>query len=358
MKNPYQAKFKRPAVVASELKFGGNTAIGRNGEVNAWNKSDLAKNIARLMEVASTQGVQTEETAAERAELATKRREMVNASFTSPEAHKELGATLADELYIAGKRDGFMRRLLTRQEVNKGSVPNIWMRLKNVVAVVASSPSQLQAQLIRDNLYYPPEFYIEGRPFVEQRMIEQSATDVLEEKYIEALEAFMVAEDRLWYRLATGTVNIANPYTNISGQLTANTLSNMRTLVNRWNIPASNLLLASDIWNDIISEPSFRDVIDPVSKHELLLTGQIGTIFGMTVYTDGFRHPQHRVFNQGDVIVVGDAQNHGSYTDRGGINSQPIDGTHEKMPGRGWYLTQLMSMLIANARSVAKGNRA
>lgn len=356
MKNPYKTQFKRP-VIATDLKFGGQTAVGRNGEMNAWDKGDLAQQIARLMQVASTQGVVSEETASSQEDLSAKRRQAVMAAFSSPEAHKELGATLADEIYLAGKRDGFMRRLLVRQEVQKGSIPNIFMRMKQVVALVASSPSQLQAQLIRDNRYYPPEFYIEARPFIEQREIEQSTTDILEVKYIEALEAIMVQEDRLWYRLATGTVNIANPFSNISGQLTANTLANMRSLVNRWNIPASNVLIASDIWNDIISEPSFRDVIDPVSKHELLLTGQIGTIFGMTVYTDGFRHPQHKVFNQGDIIVVGDAVNHGAYTDRGGINSQPIDGTHERVPGRGWFMSQLMSMLVANARSVAKGQR-
>lgn len=357
MKNPYKANFKRP-VLATELKFNGQTAIGRNGEMNAYDKKDLATQIARLMEVASGEGVMTEAELASVEELGQKRRQAVMAAFASPEAHRELGASIGEELYISGKRDGFMRRLLLRKDVQKGSVPNIFMRMQNVVALVASSPSQLQAQLIRDNRYYPPEFYIESRLFIEQREIEQSTGDILEEKYLEALTGHMVQEDRMWYRLAAGTVNIANPFTNISGQLTANTLANMRTLVNRWNIPASNVLIASDIWNDIISEPSFRDVIDPVSKHELLLTGQIGTIFGMTVYTDGFRHPQHKVFNQGDIIVVGDTVNHGAYTDRGGINSQPIDGTHERIPGRGWFMSQLMSMLIANARSVAKGNRA
>lgn len=357
MKNPYSAKFKRP-VIATQLKFGGNTAVGGNGELNAWDTKDLTVQIARLMQVAAANGgVITEQDAATREETAKAHIEAVHAAFNNPEAHKELGATLAEELYIAGKRDGFMRRLLVRTDVQKGNIPQFYMRMKNVVGVAAASPSQVQAQIIRDNRYTPPEFYIEARPFIQQLDIEQSTTDVLEEKYIEALEAVMVQEDRIWYRLATATVNVANPYTNISGSLTATTLASMRTLVNRWNIPASNLLIASDIWNDLIGDNSFQQVIDPVSKHELLLTGQIGTIFGMAIYTDGFRHPQHKVFNQGDVIVVGDSVNHGMYSDRGGLNSQPIDGTHERVPGRGWYMTELMSMVIANARSVAKGNR-
>jgi len=350
------SNFKRP-VLAAELKLNGSTAIGQNGELNAYSKKDLLQQIAGLMEAASTHGVLTEQAAAEKEVLASKRRELVEAAFASPEAHAELGATLADELYIAGKREGFMRRIMARQDVQKGTFPNFQMRMKNVLALSASSVSQTQSQIVRDNIYTPPEFYITARPFIEQRLIEQSNTDILEQKYIEALEGIMVQEDRVWYRLATGTINVSNPFTNIAGQLNPTTLAAMRTLVNRWNIPASNCLIASDIWNDIIGEQSFSGVIDPVSKHELLLTGHLGTIFGLTMYTDGFRHPQHRVFNQGDITIVGDSVNHGIYTDRGGITSQPIDGTHEKMPGRGWFFSELMSMTIANARSVARGNR-
>lgn len=355
MKNPYAIKptIKRPEVAAHDLRFGGTQAIGHNGELNAYDTKQLGQQIARLMNATQNQEIVT----ASSEEKRKNRQAAIAAVMVDSKAHKEVGAALADELYLAGKRDGFMRRIMARQEVAKGTIPMIWMRMMNVLAVTASEASMIEAQVIRDNKYYPPEFYIEARPFVEQRDIEQSVTDVLEEKYIESLAAMMVAEDRLWYKMATATVNVANPYTNISGTLTATALANQRTLVNRWNIPAANLLIASDIWNDIIGDSSFAGIIDPVSKHELLLTGQLGQIFGMTIYTDGFRHPQHKVFNQGDIFVVGDAINHGAYTDRGGINSQPIDGTQEKKPGRGWFMTELMSMVIANARSVAKANR-
>ncbi len=353
--NPYAAKpvISRNEIASHDLRFNGTAAIGHNGELNAYDRQQLGHQIASLMNVASSNIIVTPDLEQKRKN----RQAALAAIMVDNKTHAEVGAALADELYLAGKRDGFMRRVMARQEVAKGTIPMIWMRMKNVVAIIASDASMIEAELIRDNKLYPPEFYIEARPFVEQRDIEQSATDVLEEKYIESLEALMVAEDRLWYKMATSTINIANPFTNISGTLTASALANQRTLVNRWNIPAANLLIASDLWNDIIGDPSFAGIIDPVSKHELLLTGQLGQIYGMTIYTDGFRHPQHKVFNQGDIFVVGDAINHGAYTDRGGINSQPIDGTQEKKPGRGWFMTELMSMELANARSVSKANR-
>lgn len=361
MKNPYsKVQFKAgETIVASQLRFPGSSerAIGNNGELNASSKADLVKQIAALMEVAAGNKIVTEADAVAQ-ETATKaRKEMVTAAFASQKAHKELGEVMADELYQAANREGFMRRFLVRQELAQGQFPQVRMRNKNTVATVASSPVRVESQIVRDKLYTPPEFYISARPFIEQREIAQSLGDVLEEKYIEGLEGTMVAEDRVWYALANGTVNVSNPLTTIVGSMSTSALASLRTLVNRWNIPAATWLFASDIWSDVIGDASFSNAIDPVSKHELLLTGQLGTIFGMQVVTDSFRHPEHKVLAQGEMFIVGDPINHGQYTDRGGVESQPIDGAIERIPGRGWWLQELISMVVANSRSVAKAIR-
>lgn len=219
-RNPFKATtFKQP-VVASELRFGSNSerAVGANGELNASNKADLLKQIARLAEVASSQGVVTQEQASVQ-EKAAAHRQMATAAFSSSQAHAELGEVLADELYQAANREGFMRRFLARQELAQGQIARVKLRMKNVVAVIAGSPSKVQTQLVRDNQYFPPEFYISANPFVEKREIDQSSGDVLEEKYIEALEAIMVGEDRTFYNLAQATINIANPATTIVGAM-------------------------------------------------------------------------------------------------------------------------------------------
>jgi hypothetical protein len=152
-------------------------------------------------------------------------------------------------------------------------------------------------------------------------------------------------------------VNISNPLTNIVGTMTAGGLMTLRNQVTRWNIPVTAWLVANDIWNDIVGDTSFQQVIDPVSKYELLLTGQLGVIYGMTILSDAYRHPEHKVLDQGEMYVIGDPINHGQYTDRGGVTSQPIDITTEKVPGRGWVFSELMSMVIANSRSVARAIR-
>jgi len=358
-KNPWGAIQHRTPVVATDLRLGSREQmVGNNGEINASSKNDLAKQIAKLIGVAQHTEVMTETAAVQRQELAKAHKEAVTAAFSDKQAHKELGEVMAQELYQAANREGFMRRFLARQELAQGQFPQIRMRNKDTVAIVSSSPSKIQSQIIRDKLFFPPEFYINSRPFIEQREINQSVGDVLEEKYIEGLEGIMVQEDRTFIALATGSVNISNPLTTIVGTMNPAGLATLRNQVTRWDIPVAGWLIANDIWNDIIGDSSFSALIDPVSKHELLLTGQLGTVIGMSVYSDAFRHPQHKVLNQGDMYVFGDPVNLGIYTDRGGVDSQPIDGSIEQIPGRGWWLSESVSILVANSRAVAKAHRA
>lgn len=358
MKNPY--KFRQP-VVATDLnipiKKSREKLVGYNGEINASSRKDLANIVASLMEYANNHEILTEEDAASKEKLASLHREMLLAAFESKEHLQTLGETLADELYVASNRNGFCRRFLVRQELEQGKIPVVRMRMKNVVATVASSPSKVETTLVRDNNFYPPEFYITARPYVEKRDIERSNTDILEEKYIEALEAIMVQEDRIWKKMAEATVNVSNPHTNIVGQLTPTSLANFRNVVTAWGIPVKFWLIANDLWSDIIGNNEFMTAIDQVTKHDLLLTGVLGTLLGMTIISDAFRHPQHKVLERGEMYVISDPINHGQYTDRNGIDVQPIDGTHENIPGRGWFLTETISLVIANTRSVARGRR-
>lgn len=349
----------RETVPATEVRYGKEMSrlVGRNGELNASSTQDLAKNIAKLIELSATQNIVTEDEYKKRSEIARARQDMITAAFTSSEAHKEVGAALADDLYIAANREGFMRRMLSRLDLSAGNIPRVKMRMKNAVATSAGAPAQVRSQIVRDNTYYPAEFYIQQRIFIEEREIQQSISDVLQEKFVEGQEGIMVAEDRTWYAMATATVDIDNPFTTIVGQLNPTALSQVKTLVTQWNIPADKLLLATDLWTDIVGDTSFSGIIDPVSKHELLLTGQLGQILGMTIFTDAFRHPQHKVLNKGEFFVVGDEVNHGIYTDRGGVTSTPTDIGTEMIPGRGWAFAELMSMTIANSRSVAKARR-
>jgi hypothetical protein len=291
------------------------------------------------------------------AQTAETSRDLVKAAFNDPEAHRVLGERMADALYITANRQGFMRKYLTQIKVEQGAIPRFPLRTKNVTAVYSTSPTKIQAQVTRDKWFTPPELQLVTRPFIPMNELNQSAGDVLQEKYVEATEAIMVAEDRLWYNQVNQIVGIDNPLSVISGQLTPYTFAQVMTNVTRWGLKAPHVLFATDLYQDIIGNADFFQAIDPVARHELLLTGEIGVLYGCTITSDAYRHPEHKVLNQGEFFVISDALNHGAYSDRGGLQSQPIDISIEKFPGRGWVMYESFALSVANSRSVAKGRR-
>jgi hypothetical protein len=352
-------KSRNPIVVATDLRFTGSSerAIGRNGELNASSKRDLLQNQLRLLSATASGSVLTETDALQRRKEVAKHRQLVQAMFNSNQAHKELGEVLATNLYQAGNRRGFARKFLARQELVQGQLPMAKLRRKDVTAVYATSPTKTESQIIRDKLFTPPEVMLEARPFIEQREINTSTGDVLEEKYMEALEAIMVGEDRLWKAAADALVGLENDQQIVSGTLTPLGLMEVRNQTSRWNLPVPHLLMASDLYTDIVGDSSFIQAIEPVARHELIMTGELAVLYGMAITSDAYRHPEHRVLAQGEFYAISDPTTHGQYTDRGGIDTEVITGATEKIAGRGWWMVESFSLVIANARSASKGIR-
>ncbi len=352
MRTQVQIRAGKSPVLATELKLAGSNelAVGRNGELNASSKRDLFSQQQKFLEAASSGKMLAIDTATSR--------DLVVAAFNDKEAHRVLGEKISDALYITANRQGFMRKYLTKIDVQQGSIPRFPLRTKNVTAVWSTSPTKVESQITRDKWYTPPEMNVVARPFIPQIELNQSSGDVLQEKYIEAVEATMVAEDRLWYNQVNAVVGLDNNLTLISGQLTPYSLMTVATNVTRWGLKGAHVLLASDLWQDIIGNTDFYSAIDPVARHELLLTGELGTMYGMTVTSDAYRHPEHKVLGQGEFFVISDALNHGAYSDRGGLQSVPTDIAIEKIPGRGFVVHEALAISVSNSRSVAKGVRA
>lgn len=352
----------RKTILAHEMRAGGYGSpriFGDNGDLNASSREEAHALIAKAMAMMSdpkTQVLSAEE-AGQREITAQENKELLIAAFDDTGAHKQVGEMLANDLYTTGKRQGFARRFLARSPLTRGATPRANLRQNNVITVKTTSISKIETQYIMDKVFYPQEFYISGKVFVEKKDIDQSNSDVLAEKFSEGLQHLMVMEDRHWYDMVTATVNTENILSNFVGTFNPNSLGILMDQVTRWGIPAAGLLIATDLWRDFMADTGFQQALDPVTKYELVSTGVIGTLKGVPVISDSYRFPEHKVLNKGDLILVGAPDMHGQYTDRDGVTSEPITMAIEGVPGRGWIWTETMSMFLANARSVAKGNR-
>ena len=359
--NPFRREYtdRQGAPVVDNLRLGDRQerAISTSGEINASSKIDLMHNMRDLQMAASSGQVQT------RRQVSPEQRKERLATFTAAwndstgQGWSSLGASIADAIKQQGERQGFLRRLVNPQPLEQGQMPRVPMPSHDAVAVVATSSAAVEYQVIRNRVYTPPEFPITANLRVENIELQQVSGDILENVYNQGVEATMVTEDRLWKRAADATINMENPLQYISGQLTPDTLSAIRTNITQWNLPATTLLLANDFWNDIISNSNFHSLFDPVTRYDLVLNGALGTILGMETITDAFRQPNQKVLNRGEIYAVASPENHGSYTDRGGITATPVDGATTGTSTKGWFMEEFFSLVIANARSVAVGRR-
>lgn len=350
-----------------ELRFGNSNQralSASTGEFNANDTKELVQSISKMMQAMSSgQIVPQYQSAIASSEENTRavqdRREVIAAAYNDATGEKwaALGASIALQLQEARNREGFMRRVCVGQSLKQGDIPRVNMPAWDSVAVVATSSSNVGYQVIRNKMFYPSEFEINANLRVEQLEIEQVSGDLLEDVYNQGLDAIMVQEDRLWKQAADASVGVVNPLNYIGGQLTPTILASIRQSVTDWNLPATTAIIANDFWTDITGNPDFSAMLDPVTKYDLVMHGYLGTLVGLQLLTDAFRQPTQKVLNRGEIYVVGSPENHGAYTDRGGVRSTPTSGADQGNTSKGWLLSEMFSFILANPRSVAKGRR-
>jgi hypothetical protein len=134
-------------------------------------------------------------------------------------------------------------------------------------------------------------------------------------------------------------------------------LQSMKTQIVHWGLTAANMLISFDIWDDIIADQEFSQWFDQVTKHDIVLTGALGSILGINIITDGFREAHLKVLNPGEVYILALPAELGGITRRGEIMVEPTKGYNEGRPWRGWFFERIMALQIINSRGVVRGIR-
>ena len=341
-------------IEALKLPGSGLSALSSNGEINAHDKGELLEAISTIMSMSASGEIKQEHVPSE--EISRQEAELVAQANASLEDWAALGAAVADEISEQASRAGFMRNLAVGKTLRQGEFPNVYMPRHEVQAVISTSPTQMGYQLIRDRQFRPSEYEVKSNVRVSQMELDQSSGDLLRDIRDQAMEAIMTGEDRIWKRAADRTVGRANDLTYISGELTPKMLASMQEQVTDWNLSANKAIISNDFWKDIIGNPEFSSFLDPVSKFDLVVNGKIGTLVGLELMTDGFRAQNQRVLDKGEIYVVSSPENHGVYTTRG-VRATPTDGANQGATDKGWLIAETFSFVLANVRSVAKGQR-
>lgn len=359
MNNPYRsivAKTGQPVDDTFKLAGQSSPLMDKTGEINANSVKDLLNQIGRIINsyqdgtIVNKPQVDPEVVSARRNALL----EAVNDK--SGEAMQVLAQSVVAEIIDTTTREGFSRRLMQYREIGQGENNEVRLRHHDVTAWMAVSTTEVQPIIVRGRKVVPPEFNVEAFILIDLKELSTTPGDLLEEKYEEGLEATMVQEDRLWKNLADSAVTVRNTLQYFT-TFTPQVFSRIRNQVARWGIPVPTCLVSYDIWDDIIGNNDFSGLFDPVTKYELIQEGNLGTILGVTMVTDAFRQQLLRVLDVGEVYLIGAPANHGVITIRGSMLIEPINKFADGKSQKGWFMNEIVSMVLGNSSSIAKGQR-
>lgn len=329
------------------------------GEINAGSKRELCSIIADIAARVesgslSSDPVHPEEAAAFREEANTAFLEAY--ADTSTSSWVDLGASIADTVSEVADRNGFMRRIAYKAPAKQGSIIRVRVKRRNTIARIATGPSMMQRRFIRENYIMPNEFSVQANVRVDEREIAQGPGDLMEEKLFEAQEAIMVREDKYLKNLMDDATSSSLQY--MAGGATPSGIASLQKNISQWGLPVQSMLIGSYVMPDILAGDAFSRYFGPLPNYQLVLTGKIGTLFGMQVITDSFRIPEQRVVLPNEIYVLSNPENMAFYTDRGPLNSKEAnDAATVGIPMRGWFFWELLSMVLFNDRAVAKAER-
>ena len=153
-------------------------------------------------------------------------------------------------------REGFSRKLFAVSPVGAGQTPRVKVRKKDVVAYMVTSDVKVQEQRIRQTYVYPARYSLVCNIAIEDAEIAQAGTELLDEKYQDGLEAILRREDLISRQLLVRGATSFNDLV-LFTTFTPAVLETMKIQVDRWATPATTLVIAYDIWNDIIADADF-----------------------------------------------------------------------------------------------------
>lgn len=347
-----------------DLKINGQHILSEStGEINAYDKNDLIKQIGNLFGIANQGGFvhSNSNAAAQNTGLTQEEKgELMREAAADPTGAKwaSLGASIVGSIEDRAERQGLLRKVCKGATVRQSDVPRVELKQHMATGVIATGPTDFGYKRFSGRVFTPTEFEIKAILRVNKMDLDQINGDLLDRAQQDGMSAIMVQEDLIWKRSCDQAVGVANDITYLSGELTPRLLSMLKTQVTRWPLPCTTTVMANDFWNDIIGNAEFASALDPVSKYDLITTGRLGTLLGMELITDGFRAPEHRVLQDGELYCVADQDYHAMYTTRGGTQSVPTSGANQGNTDRGWLLSSTFSFTMANVRSVSKAVRA
>lgn len=334
-----------------------DSIIDRTGELNAYNKKDLLSVISQLLDMAQ-KGEVVKKSRMQDVEKQAEKAEFLRHAFhdRTGQDFAILGEAVADEIWTTVRREGFIRRVLMERPAGPGEVVRIRIKRNDVVGLVMASDGNTVVSNIKQRVQFPPDFYINALIKISEKELAQSPVDLLDEKQEDGRESIQVQEDRSLRKILIRAASIHSTPTYFS-TFNPQVFTTMKNKIQNRGVPVTNCVLAGDLWNDIITDDEFNNWFDPVSKHELILTGELGSLLNVTLISDTFLESQLRILQAGEVFFCAAPKTLGQFITRKNLVAEPVNFYPMGEPSRGWFLNSIVAVGIGNGLGVTYGKR-
>lgn len=313
------------------------------GEINAWDKQDCIKQIAKYAQLLNAPAPASTAAATKRYSESEKET-LLKTALTSERGKIALGQAMANPIRRNLDYQGIGRKALRVDPLPQGALPVYDVDIEVEAVVISSNGAVPESKIVGDRVTVP-EFEIVANPTVRIREVKQRRFNVIDRAQQLARQEIQSQEDANIFAALDFASTIENNAVAFAGAagVSRNTLNDLVVQVDRWDLVTSKIFMNIEQFADIRKFNS--DVFDPVTQREVLQTGLFGHIWTADIIVS-------RVVPAGTLYAVADPEFVGVMPIRQDIEVIPADEPRELKLG--WVVSEIVGIAIVNPRGVAK----
>ncbi|TPG60093.1 HK97-fold major capsid protein [Ewingella americana] len=351
-----------PLITALSLGFGtsNNPLVNNEGNINAANIQELLKIQAGLM-AAHAKGTISEDVNTIQARTKAKQETFAQLQAAYGDSNSGnfgiIGAGLTDSIRTTAYRAGFLRRFLKERGLQPGEPVRSRIRENQVISLTVGPESRVQESRHQGNYTFPETNTIAANIHISERSLFEEGFEILDEKAEDGLESIMVGEDRRLINLFDAAVGVTGQHV-IFPTLTPQVLSiGLQKVQNTGGLPVNDLLMANNLWTEIMGNAEFYQWMSPIEKHDMVLTGKVAKMLDCDITTDAYLESKLRVVKPSDFYFIANPEFLGELLTRQELTSSEVDGTDDGEAWRGWFIREQLAYALTNVAGVSRGTK-
>jgi len=159
------------------------------------------------------------------------------------------------------------------------------------------------------------------------------------------LKKVMGQEENITKKLLIAAANMCTTFK----KCTIGTLNKIFDRMIYYGLSPSNIFINMNMYREeLVIDPDFSFIFDPVTSESLLYEGYLGCLYGkIQMYTDGYRHPELRILQSGEIFVTAAPSEIGVLNQHKSLHVVHDSG----------IVAQIQNQVIINANAVCYGVR-